>query len=78
MSKSAGTFRFKYTELLGKTEIENTLVIETKDVVRSIGRFGESRNPFMTQPHSFRLTLKYIRRIALFTIGTRGDLSYSQ
>jgi hypothetical protein len=43
MSKSAGTFRFKYTELLGKTEIENTLVIETKDVVRSIGRFGESR-----------------------------------
>jgi hypothetical protein len=70
MSKSAGTFRFKYTELLGKTEIENTLVIETKDVVRS--------NPFMTQPHSFRLTLKYIRRIALFTIGTRGDLSYSQ
>ncbi len=43
MGKSAGTFRFKYTELLGKTEIENTLVIETKDVVRSIGRFGESR-----------------------------------
>ena len=43
MNKSAGTFRFKYTELLGKTEIENTLVIETKDVVRSIGRFGESR-----------------------------------
>jgi len=43
MDKSAGTFRFKYTELLGKTEIENTLVIETKDVVRSIGRFGESR-----------------------------------
>jgi len=44
MSKKAGTFRFKYTELSGKTEIENTLVIETKDVVRSIGRFGESRN----------------------------------
>ena len=43
MGKSAGTFRFKYTELLGKTEIENTLVIETNDVVRSIGRFGESR-----------------------------------
>ena len=43
MNKSAGTFRFKYTELLGKTEIENTLVIETKDVIRSIGRFGESR-----------------------------------
>ena len=43
MDKNSGTFRFKYTELLGKTEIENTLVIETKDVVRSIGRFGESR-----------------------------------
>jgi len=43
MSKNSGTFRFKYTELSGKTEIENTLVIETKDVVRSIGRFGESR-----------------------------------
>lgn len=43
MDKNSGTFRFKYTELSGKTEIENTLVIETKDVVRSIGRFGESR-----------------------------------
>ena len=43
MNKNSGTFRFKYTELSGKTEIENTLVIETKDVVRSIGRFGESR-----------------------------------
>ena len=43
MDKKADVFRFKYTELLGKTEIENTLVIETKDVVRSIGRFGESR-----------------------------------
>ena len=43
MNKKAGVFKFKYTELIGKTEIENTLVIETKDVVRSIGRFGESR-----------------------------------
>ena len=43
MNKNSGTFRFKYTELSGKIEIENTLVIETKDVVRSIGRFGESR-----------------------------------
>lgn len=43
MDKKAGIFRFKYTELIGKTEIENTLVIETKDVVRSIGRFGKSR-----------------------------------
>lgn len=43
MGKKADVFQFKYTELLGKTEIENTLVIETKDVVRSIGRFGESR-----------------------------------
>ena len=36
MDKNSGTFRFKYTELSGKTEIENTLV-------HSIGRFGESR-----------------------------------
>ena len=43
MNKKAGVFKFKYTELIDKTEIENTLVIETKDVVRSIGRFGESR-----------------------------------
>ena len=43
MDKKANTYRFKYTELIGKTEIENTLVIETKDVVRSIGRFGKSR-----------------------------------
>ena len=43
MDKTRGTFRFNYTELKDKTEIKNTLVIETKDVVRSIGRFGESR-----------------------------------
>ena len=43
-SKRAGVFKFKYTELIDKHEITNTLVIETKDVVRSIGRFGESRN----------------------------------
>jgi|TARA_R110001606_G_scaffold149087_1_gene289034 hypothetical protein len=42
-SKRAGVFKFKYTELIDKHEITNTLVIETKDVVRSIGRFGESR-----------------------------------
>tara|TARA_B100000780_G_scaffold261257_1_gene213588 strand:+ start:83 stop:286 length:204 start_codon:yes stop_codon:yes gene_type:complete len=39
----SGIFRFKYTELKNKTEIISELVIETKDVVRSIGRFGESR-----------------------------------
>ena len=44
MGKNGGTFRFNYTELRDKTEVENTLVIETKDVVRSIGRFGESRH----------------------------------
>ena len=44
MSKSKGVFQFKYTELIDKNEVTNTLVIETKDVVRSIGRFGESRN----------------------------------
>jgi hypothetical protein len=43
MGKESGTFQFKYTELSGKSEIESILVIETKDVVRSIGRFGESR-----------------------------------
>ena len=43
MNKKAGVFKFKYTELIDKHEITNTLVIETKDVVRSIGRFGESR-----------------------------------
>ncbi len=44
MGKSEGIFQFKYTELVDKNEVTNTLVIETKDVVRSIGRFGESRN----------------------------------
>ena len=43
MGKTEGTFRFKYTELKNNTEITNEMVIETKDVVRSIGRFGESR-----------------------------------
>ena len=43
MGKTGGTFRFKYTELKNNTEITNEMVIETKDVVRSIGRFGESR-----------------------------------
>ena len=40
----SGVFEFNYTELVDKNEITSTLVIETKDVVRSIGRFGESRN----------------------------------
>jgi hypothetical protein len=44
MGKSEGVFEFKYTEIINKNEITNTLVIETRDVVRSIGRFGESRN----------------------------------
>ncbi len=43
-NKSGGIFQFKYTELIDKNEVTSTLVIETKDVVRSIGRFGESRN----------------------------------
>ena len=43
MSKQNGVFRFKYTELKNDTEVTNELVIETKDVVRSIGKFGESR-----------------------------------
>jgi hypothetical protein len=44
MGKSEGVFEFKYTEIINQNEITNTLVIETRDVVRSIGRFGESRN----------------------------------
>lgn len=43
MDKVGGIFRFKYTELKNNTEITNEMVIETKDVVRSIGRFGTSR-----------------------------------
>lgn len=43
MDKVKGTFRFRYTELLNNNERESELVIETNDVVRSIGKFGESR-----------------------------------
>tara|TARA_R110000764_G_C10811547_1_gene360348 strand:- start:367 stop:534 length:168 start_codon:yes stop_codon:yes gene_type:complete len=43
MEKQNGIYRFKYTELKNNTELENELVIETKDIVRSIGRFGTSR-----------------------------------
>tara|TARA_B110000046_G_C12844950_1_gene335267 strand:- start:462 stop:632 length:171 start_codon:yes stop_codon:yes gene_type:complete len=43
MDKVKGIFRFKYTELVNNNEITNEMVIETKDVVRSIGRFGTSR-----------------------------------
>ena len=38
-----GTFKIKYTELKNNTEIESELTIDTKDVVRSIGKFGEGR-----------------------------------
>jgi len=43
MGKQNGIYRFKYTELKNNTEITNEMVIETKDLVRSIGRFGTSR-----------------------------------
>ena len=43
MGKQKGVFRFKYTELKNDNEVTNELVIETKDIVRSIGKFGESR-----------------------------------
>ena len=43
MGKQNGIYKFKYTELKNNTEITNEMVIETKDVVRSIGRFGTSR-----------------------------------
>ena len=35
-------------------------------------------NPFIARATPLRPTLKYIRGIALSTIGTRVDLSYSQ
>ena len=43
MEKQNGIYKFKYTELKNNIEITNEMVIETKDVVRSIGRFGASR-----------------------------------
>ena len=44
MGKLSGRFQFKYTELINDdVEKKGELVIETKDIVRSIGRFGESR-----------------------------------
>lgn len=42
-SKATNTFKFDYTELKDNVEVTNTLIIETKDIVRSIGKFGESR-----------------------------------
>jgi hypothetical protein len=43
MGKQKGVFRFKYTELKNDNEVTSELIIETKDVVRSIGKFGENR-----------------------------------
>ena len=44
MDKIKGIFKFKYTELINdNVERESELVIETKDVVRSIGKFGATR-----------------------------------
>jgi hypothetical protein len=43
MSKTKVTFKFTYTELINNTEVKNSLVIETKDVVRSIGKFGSNK-----------------------------------
>ena len=43
MDKIKGIFKFKYTELINDNERQSELVIETKDVVRSIGKFGETR-----------------------------------
>jgi len=45
MGKIEGIFRFKYIELLdGGYERDSELLIDTKDIVRSIGKFGETRN----------------------------------
>jgi hypothetical protein len=43
MEKQNGIYKFKYTELKNNTEIESELTIDTKDLVRSIGKFGEGR-----------------------------------
>jgi len=43
MDKIKGIFKFKYTELINNNERQSELVIETKDVVRSIGKFGATR-----------------------------------
>ncbi len=43
MEKQNGIYKFKYTELKNNTVIESELTIDTKDVVRSIGKFGEGR-----------------------------------
>ena len=43
MEKQNGIYRFKYTELINNNERQSELVIETKDVVRSIGKFGATR-----------------------------------
>ena len=43
MEKQNGIYRFKYTELKNNIVIESELTIDTKDVVRSIGKFGEGR-----------------------------------
>ena len=43
MDKIKGIFKFKYTELINDNERQSELVIETKDVVRSIGKFGATR-----------------------------------
>ena len=47
MEKQNGIYKFKYTELKNNTEIESELTIDTKDVVRSIGKFGEGRQLVM-------------------------------
>jgi hypothetical protein len=43
MSKIKGTFRFKYTELKNKTKLTSEIIVETMDVVKSIGKFGMGR-----------------------------------
>ena len=43
MEKQNGIYKFKYTELKNNTEMESELIIDTKDLVRSIGKFGEGR-----------------------------------
>jgi len=43
MEKQNGVYQFKYTEWKNNNELESELTIDTKDVVHSIGKFGEGR-----------------------------------
>ena len=41
--KTKGTFRFNYIEIINGAEVENTCIVETNNLVKTIGRFGSGR-----------------------------------